>query len=99
MVTSLADFFSMENPYSKLFSGIKFFVCYKIFCLLTDFQIFWHLLKTWNAKWWYDNIFLEVFQKRNILQNAVSGRWCIDSSRFTCMFFNVNSHNFLIYIL
>ena len=30
----------------------------------------------WNAKWSY---FLEGFQKSEILKNAVSGRWCLDS--------------------
>ena len=67
IVTSLTDIFTMEKALSKIIFWHKIFICEPIF------EIFVALFKTYGMQ----NgdmviVFLEVFQKSEILKNAVS---------------------------
>ena len=63
-------------PYWHFYNGKSpiqnYYLAYN-FYLLTDFQNF---CGTYGDM----VIFLDIFQKSEILKNAVSGRWCLDSS-------------------
>ena len=70
----LLTFLQWKKPYPKLFSGMKF-----LFVNLFS-KLLWHVLRHMECKmvasYWHGHLFLEVFQKSEILKNAVSGRWC-----------------------
>ena len=66
----------MQNAYSKYFLGIIILLVNRFSKFLRNF-LFYHF---WIAKDDMVYIFLVVFQKSEILKNAVSDRWCADSN-------------------
>ena len=74
IVTSLTDIFTMEEALFKIICWRKIFICEPIF------EIFVALFKTYGMQSGGMVIFfLRSFRKSEVLKNAVSGRWCLDS--------------------
>ena len=58
----------------------KIFYCINIVIVNRFSNFLWHFLRLGMQNGDMLIFFLEVFQKSEILKNAVSGRWCLDSS-------------------